>query len=76
MNITRYPSLRTLTKAVDRGEVVHWKSTLYQVIPYETRGYIIKDLDNDSSMSLTSLSGALQGDIKDFFTLDTENQTT
>ena len=76
MSYTRYPSLRTLTKAVDRGETVHWKSTLYQVIPYETRGYIIKCLDNDSSVSLTSLSGALQGDIKDFFTLDTDKQTT
>ena len=68
MITTTYKDLATLTKAVDNGETVHWKSTIYRVVHSYEDQYLVMCSLNDHCVGLTSLDGILQGNIEDFFT--------
>ena len=63
----RFRSYKSVKHAVDSGEKVHWKNTLYSVYRDNTGRYIVRCDDNGSQCAMTE-PGEFRDMPRDFFT--------
>jgi len=61
-------NIQEIKQAVDRGDPVHWSSSLYIVIKDSIGKYLIVCTSNDHMIGLTSLDGkTLNGKESEFY---------